>query len=129
MAREWLKKQHVEAREIHSPEIAEGYIYFGKKQCRDIISHCYFPDEVMIARRMLYEFPDRLTYIGPEKLADKPGTDKKIASGIVRYDIYRFTATVTENGKKVSKRCQLKCAVFRQGRKIEQRPYAIRVLE
>lgn len=129
MAREWLKNEKVEPREIHDADGPEGYIYFGKKQCRDIVCHCYFPDEVMVARQMLHSFPVNLKFVRSEELVDKPGTDKKKASGIVRYDIYNFTATVRENGHDVQKLCQLKCAVFRQGNKTEQRPYAIRILQ
>jgi len=128
MAREWLKQQNVEAREIHSSEIPEGYIYFGKKQCRDIICHCYFPDEVIVARRLLHDFPEKLTFIGSEDLVDKEGTDRKIARGIIRYDIYTFPVTLRENGIDVQKTCQLKCSVSKQGNKIEQKPYAIRII-
>ena len=126
--RQWLKNRPEKGIEIHKEFIKEGYIYFGRNQCRDIICHAYFPDEVLIAKNMLLKFPENMKYLRSEELVEKEGTDKKRVRGITRYDVYEFFTDIREKGESVQKRCELKCEVYQQKDKIELRPYAIKIL-
>ena len=108
--------------------ISVGKLYLGNGDRDNIISHCFNPHEIIIARKIEQYIP-LMRHIMDEELIEKGNTDKKRSRGVVRYAVYEFEAEIMENGNRITKTVELKCEVIKIGdRRPCEYPYALKIL-
>lgn len=130
IARNELKQNSPEPLKIDdtNSKISVGKLYMGKGDRNNLISHCFNPNEVLIARN-IDRYIAAMRHIRNEELIHKENTPKKIARGVIKYAVYQFEAEILEKGKRVIKIVELKCEVIKKGKNRPcEYPYALRIL-
>ena len=129
-AREELKQNPPEPLKIRDNDsnISVGRLYLGKGDRDNVISHCFNPQEVVLARCIERYIPT-MRHIRDEELIEKENTDKKRKRGVIRYAVYEFEAEILERGEHVTKIVELKCEVIQKGHQRPcEFPYALKIL-
>lgn len=112
----------------NNSNISVGKLYLGNKDRKNLIAHCYTPQEVLIAR-YIDRYIHLMRHCKDEALIEKANTQKKRQRGVIKYSVYEFETEVLEKGKFVKKAIQLKCEVIEIGNKrLCEYPYALRIL-
>lgn len=129
-ARNELKRNPPKPLKVKDSEsnISVGRLYLGKGDRDNLISHCFNPQEVIIARQVEHYIPV-MRHVRDEELKDKENTAKKRERGVIRYSVYEFDVTLFERGDRVTRIVEMKCEVIQKGHSRPcEYPYALKIL-